>query len=66
MCRTKPICLLIIIVIKSLFTLALRNTSSFVLLAVHGILNILLTNHTSAAYNLLLISLLTSLTIQMP
>ena len=56
MCPAKPICLLLIIVIKSVSTHALRNTSTFGLNAVHGILNIPLTNHIFAASNLIHIS----------
>ena len=50
-----PSCLLMV-VISTLSVPAIPKTSSFVLLAVHGILNILLMNHISAASSPLLIT----------
>ena len=50
-----PSCLILMVVISTLSVPAIPKTSSFVLLAVHGILNILLMNHISS---LLLITLL--------
>ena len=51
-----PSYLLLMVVISTLSVPAIPKTSSFVLLAVHGILNILLMNHISAAPSLLLIT----------
>ena len=51
-----PSCLLLMVVISTLSIPAIPKTSSFVLLDVHGILNILLMNHISAASSLLLIT----------
>ena len=50
-----PSCLLLMVLISTLSVPAFPRTSSFVLFAVLGILNILLMNHISAASSLLLI-----------